>query len=76
MNTQSGKQEGLSNTDTKHSTNIADDPDKSTKGEGTYLSDLIFPVWYPDSALKHWEQNGHFNFRDLFCYPLNTKKQY
>ena len=32
--TQSGKQEGLSNTDTKHSTNIAADPDKSTKGEG------------------------------------------
>ena len=32
--TQSGKQEGLSNTDTKHSTNIADDPEKSTKGEG------------------------------------------
>ncbi len=50
MSTQSGKQvikleinsifklknkkEGLSNTDTKHSTNIADSPDKSTKGEG------------------------------------------
>ena len=34
MNTQSGKQEGLSNTDTKHSTNIADDPEKSKKGEG------------------------------------------
>lgn len=33
--TQSGKQEGLSNTDTKYSTNIADDPDKSTKGEGS-----------------------------------------
>ena len=32
--TQSGKQEGLSNTDTKHSTNITDDPEKSTKGEG------------------------------------------
>lgn len=41
MNTQSGKQEGLSNTDTKHSTNIADDPDKSTKGEGTYVSKMI-----------------------------------
>ena len=35
MNTQSGKQEGLSNTDTKHSTNIADDPGKSKKGEGS-----------------------------------------
>lgn len=34
MNTQSGKQEGLSNTDTKHSTNIAEDPEKSTKPEG------------------------------------------
>lgn len=34
MGTQSGKQEGLSNTDTKHSTNIAEDPEKSTKGEG------------------------------------------
>lgn len=32
--TQSGKQEGLSNTDTKHSTNISDNPEKSTKGEG------------------------------------------
>ncbi|PMD46133.1 hypothetical protein L207DRAFT_507072 [Hyaloscypha variabilis F] len=34
-NTQSGKQEGLSNTDTKHSTDIASDPSKSSKGEGT-----------------------------------------
>ena len=34
MSTQSGKQEGLSNTDTKHSTDIANDPDKSKKGEG------------------------------------------
>lgn len=33
-NTQSGKQEGLSNTDTKHSTNIESDPEKSKKGEG------------------------------------------
>ena len=32
---QSGKQEGLTNTDTKHSTDIANDPDKSKKGEGT-----------------------------------------
>lgn len=32
--TQSGKQEGLSNTDTKHSTDIANNPEKSTKGEG------------------------------------------
>ena len=31
---QSGKQEGLSNTDTKHSTDILNDPEKSTKGEG------------------------------------------
>ena len=35
MTTQSGKQEGLANTDTKHSTNITDNPGKSTKGEGT-----------------------------------------
>ncbi|KAI9718118.1 MAG: hypothetical protein M1812_004376 [Candelaria pacifica] len=34
-NEQSGKQEGLSNTDTKHSTDITNNPDKSTKGEGT-----------------------------------------
>lgn len=33
-NSQSAKQEGLSNTDTKHSTNITDSPDHSTKGEG------------------------------------------
>ena len=33
--TMSGKQEGFSNTDTKHSTDIANDPDKSKKGEGT-----------------------------------------
>jgi hypothetical protein len=33
-NTQSGKQEGLSNTDTKHSTDIENNPDKSKKGEG------------------------------------------
>lgn len=32
---QSGKQEGISNTDTKHSTDITNDPEKSTKGEGT-----------------------------------------
>ncbi len=32
--TQSGKQEGLSNTDTKHSTDIANDPDKSKKPTG------------------------------------------
>ena len=31
----SGKQEGLSNTDTKHSTDITNNPEKSTKGEGT-----------------------------------------
>ena len=31
----SGKQEGLSNTDTKHSTKLEEDPDKSKKGEGT-----------------------------------------
>ena len=34
-NTQSGKQEGLSNTDTKHSTDLTNDPEKSKKGEGT-----------------------------------------
>jgi len=34
-NSQSSKQEGLSNTDTKHSTDITNNPDKSTKGEGT-----------------------------------------
>ncbi|TVY33259.1 hypothetical protein LSUB1_G007186 [Lachnellula subtilissima] len=34
QNTQSGKQEGLSNTDTKHSTDITNNPDKSHKGEG------------------------------------------
>lgn len=33
-NTQSGKQEGLSNTDTKHSTDIGNDPEKSKKGDG------------------------------------------
>ncbi|KAL6721719.1 hypothetical protein ACLMJK_000824 [Lecanora helva] len=32
--TQSGKQEGLSNTDTKHSTDIVSNPDKSTKPTG------------------------------------------
>jgi len=35
QNTMSGKQEGLSNTDTKHSTDITNNPEKSTKGEGT-----------------------------------------
>ncbi|KAF2137454.1 uncharacterized protein K452DRAFT_235859 [Aplosporella prunicola CBS 121167] len=35
QNQQSGKQEGLSNTDTKHSTDPVSDPNKSTKGEGT-----------------------------------------
>jgi len=34
QNTQSGKQEGLSNTDTKHSTDITNDKSKSKKGEG------------------------------------------
>jgi len=34
QNTQSGKQEGLSNTDTKHSTDITSNPEKSKKGEG------------------------------------------
>lgn len=33
-NTQSGKQEGLSNTDTKHSTDITNNPSKSQKLEG------------------------------------------
>ncbi|MCJ1462569.1 hypothetical protein MMC07_001171 [Pseudocyphellaria aurata] len=32
---QSGKQEGIANTDTKHSTDVTNDPEKSTKGEGT-----------------------------------------
>jgi len=35
QNTQSGKQEGLSNTDTKHSTDITNNPEKSRKGEGS-----------------------------------------
>lgn len=30
----SGKQEGLSNTDTKHSTDISNNPNKSKKSEG------------------------------------------
>lgn len=34
FNKQSGKQEGLSNTDTKHSTDIANDPEKSKKSTG------------------------------------------
>ncbi|KAK5172394.1 hypothetical protein LTR16_011737 [Cryomyces antarcticus] len=34
MNEMSGKQAGLSNTSTKHSTDIANDPEKSKKGEG------------------------------------------
>ncbi|KAI9789287.1 MAG: hypothetical protein M1835_001769 [Candelina submexicana] len=34
-NEQSGKQEGVSNTDTKHSTDITNNPNKSRKGEGT-----------------------------------------
>lgn len=33
-NTQTGKQEGLTNTDTKHSTDIGNDPSKSKKAEG------------------------------------------
>jgi hypothetical protein len=33
--TQSGKQEGLSNTDTRHSTDISENSEKSKKGEGT-----------------------------------------
>ncbi|KAF2468880.1 uncharacterized protein BDR25DRAFT_304821 [Lindgomyces ingoldianus] len=33
-NETSGKQEGLSNTDTKHSTPVSENPDKSKKGEG------------------------------------------
>lgn len=33
-NTQSGKQEGLSNTDTKHSLDVSNDPSISKKGEG------------------------------------------
>lgn len=31
----SGKQEGLSNSDTKHSTDITTNPEKSRKGEGS-----------------------------------------
>lgn len=34
MNIQSGKQEGVSNTDTKHSTDISGDPEKSQKPGG------------------------------------------
>lgn len=34
QNTMSGKQDGLSNTDTKHSVDITNDPEKSKKGEG------------------------------------------
>ncbi|KAK6584878.1 hypothetical protein PZA11_003102 [Diplocarpon coronariae] len=33
-NSQTSKQEGLTNTDTKHSTDITNDPEKSKKGEG------------------------------------------
>ncbi|KAL8741456.1 MAG: hypothetical protein Q9190_005938 [Brigantiaea leucoxantha] len=35
FDTQSGKQEGIANTDTRHSTDIENDPEKSKKGEGT-----------------------------------------
>lgn len=35
LNTQSGKQEGLSNTDTKHSIDIENRDDKSKKGDGS-----------------------------------------
>ncbi|KAL9101717.1 MAG: hypothetical protein Q9163_003060 [Psora crenata] len=35
LTTQSGKQEGFSNTDTKHSTDVAGDPEKPTKGDST-----------------------------------------
>ncbi|KAI9713068.1 MAG: hypothetical protein M1820_001053 [Bogoriella megaspora] len=35
QNQMSGKQRGLSNTETKHSTDIANNPEKSRKGEGT-----------------------------------------
>ncbi|OAL46547.1 hypothetical protein IQ07DRAFT_590672 [Pyrenochaeta sp. DS3sAY3a] len=34
QNETSGKQEGLSNTDTKHSSEVSKDPEKSKKGEG------------------------------------------
>ncbi|MCJ1259658.1 hypothetical protein MMC24_007497 [Lignoscripta atroalba] len=34
-NMMSGKQEGISNTDTKHSTDISNSPEKSKKGEGS-----------------------------------------
>jgi len=34
-NEMSGKQEGLSNADSGHSTPVADNPNKSSKGEGT-----------------------------------------
>jgi hypothetical protein len=34
-NEMSGKQEGLSNEDSGHSTPVADNPNKSSKGEGT-----------------------------------------
>ncbi|KAI9698792.1 MAG: hypothetical protein M1836_003902 [Candelina mexicana] len=34
-NEQSGKQEGVSNTDTKHSTDVTNNPNESRKGEGT-----------------------------------------
>jgi hypothetical protein len=34
MTTISGKQEGISNTDTKHSTDLVSDSEKSKKGEG------------------------------------------
>lgn len=35
QNKQSGKQEGLSNTDTKHSTDPSKDPGKAKKADGT-----------------------------------------
>ena len=35
QNSTSGKQAGLSNTDTKHSTDIAGDEEKSTKSDGS-----------------------------------------
>jgi hypothetical protein len=34
QNEMSGKQQGLSNDDTGHSTPVADNPNKSSKGEG------------------------------------------
>ncbi|KAF2083996.1 hypothetical protein K490DRAFT_69256 [Saccharata proteae CBS 121410] len=58
QNQMSGKQAGLSNTDTKHSTDVASNPEKSKKGEGSVETAKTKGTVSPDRPAAEDEEDS------------------